>query len=112
MVDEQVEERLGRERLGAEHADAAHAPVASSSRATTGLIAVCHTTACEPSRAMVSSLSARWYRYTSRGAPSLPVPVTQVPAHVRPRMRSPSAGGVGQAGGDDVARRHLACRAP
>ena len=37
-----------------------HVPLASSSRAITGLMAVCQTTAWLPSRAMVSSLSARW----------------------------------------------------
>ena len=38
------------------------APFASSSSATTGLIAVCHTTACAWSRPHVSSLSTTWYR--------------------------------------------------
>ena len=37
-------------------------PVASSSSATTGLIAVCQTTACEPSSRIVTSLSTTWYR--------------------------------------------------
>ena len=44
---------------------------------------------------MVHSLSTIWYRYDSRGAPSSPRPLTKVPAHVRPRMRSPSSAGFG-----------------
>ena len=39
--------------------------------------------------------SATWYTYTERGVPSMPVPRTHVPAHVRPRMRSPSVAGSG-----------------
>ena len=36
-----------------------------------------------------------WYTYTSRGSPSLPMPFTQVPAHVRPCILSPSSAGSG-----------------
>ena len=71
------------------------APVATSSRATTGLTAVCHTTAWEPYSRIDHSLSTTWYRYTSRGAPSLPCPYP-VPAHVLPCMRSPSVAGSGR----------------
>ncbi len=72
-------------------------PLASSSRAITGLIAVCQTTAWAPSRPHVSSLSTTWWRYTSRGEPSVPVPVTHVPAHVLPVIRSPRLIGSGSA---------------
>ncbi len=37
-----------------------HAPDASSSRATTGFMAVCHTTAWAPYSAIVHSLSDTW----------------------------------------------------
>ena len=57
---EQVEERPGRQRLGPEHAGPRQAPVASSSRATTGLTAVCQTTACEPYSRIDHSLSTTW----------------------------------------------------
>ena len=56
---------------------------------------------------MDHSLSTTWYRYTSRGAPSVPVPVTHVPAHVLPRHPVAERRRVGQAGGDHVARRDL-----
>ena len=52
----------GRDRPGPSTPDPCHVPAASSSSAITGLIAVCHTTACAPWRAMVSALSDRWYR--------------------------------------------------
>src|SRR5690606_12968008 len=71
------------------------APVASSSSATTGLTAVCHTTAWHPYSLIDHWLSTTWYRYTSRGAPSL-VPRTQVPAQVLPCMRSPRVAGSGR----------------
>src|ERR1700752_1116291 len=74
------------------------APESMSSSATTGLTAVCQTTACEPYSAIVCALSATWYRYTSRGAPSFPVPVTHVPAQVRPDIWSPSVAGSGRQG--------------
>src|ERR1022692_1119783 len=45
---------------------------------------------------MDQALSTTWYRYTSRGAPSLPVPVTQVPAQVSPVILSPSPAGSGR----------------
>ena len=82
-------------------------PSASSSRATTGLIAVCQTTACEPYSAIDQALSTTWYRYTSRGLPSLPVPVTQVPGAGLAVHAVAQAGRVRQARGDDVARRDL-----
>ena len=66
------------------------APESISSSATTGLTAVCQTTAWEPYSAIDQALSTTWYRYTSRGAPSVPVPVTQVPAQVSPRIRRPA----------------------
>src|SRR5215472_4586422 len=72
------------------------APESSSSSATTGLTAVCQTTACEPYSAIDQALSTTWYRYTSRGPPSVPVPVTHVPAQVRPLMRSPRPAGSGR----------------
>src|SRR6266567_5913805 len=72
------------------------APESISSSATTGLTAVCQTTACDPYSAIDQALSTTWYRYTSRGAPSLPVPVTQVPAQVRPVILAPSPAGSGR----------------
>src|SRR6202050_5540117 len=72
------------------------APESISSSATTGLTAVCQTTAWEPYSAIDQALSTTWYRYTSRGAPSFPVPVTQVPAQVRPLILSPSVAGSGR----------------
>ena len=39
-----------------------HAPAATSSSATTGLTAVCHTTACEPYSAIDQALSTTWWR--------------------------------------------------
>src|SRR5438552_13920039 len=71
------------------------APAASSSSATTGLTAVCHTTAWDPYSAIDQALSTTWYRYVRRGRPSLPVPVTNVPAQVLPDIRSPSPAGSG-----------------
>src|SRR5499433_1395869 len=62
----------------------------------TGLTAVCQTTACEPYSAIDHALSTTLNRYTSRGAPSVPVPVTQVPAQVRPVILSPSVAGSGR----------------
>ena len=73
----------------------AHVPAASSSSATTGLIAVCHTTACASWRAMVSRVVGQVVEVHLAGRPSIPVPVTQVPAQVRPCMRSPSVAGSG-----------------
>ena len=108
VVDEQVEERRGRERLGTEHAGAGPRAARRAARGrSTGLMAVCHTTAWLPSRAIVSSLSARWYRYTSRG-----LPVLAGAGHPRAGARAAAhpvaeGGRVGEAGGDDVARRHL-----
>src|ERR1700683_1814994 len=72
------------------------APESISSSATTGLTAVCQTTAWEPYSAIDQALSTTWYRYTSRAAPSFPVPVTQVPAQVRPLILSPSVAGSGR----------------
>src|ERR1700691_333488 len=74
----------------------AQAPASISSSATTGLTAVCQTTACEPYSAIDQALSTTWYRYTSRGAPVRPVPVTQVPAQVRPLILSPRVAGSGR----------------
>src|ERR1022692_2845925 len=45
---------------------------------------------------MDQALSTTWYRYSSRGAPSLPVPVTQVPAQVSPDILAPSPAGSGR----------------
>src|SRR5882757_5684754 len=45
---------------------------------------------------MDHSLSTTWYRYTERGDPETPIPRTQVPAHVFPRMRGPSEAGSGK----------------
>src|SRR3954447_5423789 len=73
-----------------------HVPAASSSRATTGLTAVCHTTHWWPYSRIDHSLSTTWWRYVERGRPSLPVPVTCSPAHVLPRIRSPSVAGSGR----------------
>src|SRR3984885_7632282 len=72
------------------------APESISSSATTGLTAVCQTTAWEPYSAIDQALSTTWYRYTSRRAPSFPVPVTQVPAQVSPLILSPSVAGSGR----------------
>ena len=66
-----------------------HTPAAMSSSASTGLRAACHTTACESYSDIDHSLSTGWYRNTSRGAPSLPTPLTRVPAHVTPCIRCP-----------------------
>src|SRR6478609_3535098 len=71
-------------------------PFATRSRATTGLTAVCQTTAWEPYSSIVCSLSTTWYRYVDGGWPSLPVPVTQVPAQVLPVILSPSVAGSGR----------------
>ena len=84
------------ERLGAEHSGARPSARGSSSSASTGLTAVCQTTAWEPYSAIDQSLSTTWYRYTSRGDPSVPVPRTQVPAQVSPCMRSPIPAGSGR----------------
>src|SRR5690606_39741963 len=70
-------------------------PAASSSSATTGLTAVCHTTHCAPYSAIDHALSTTWYRHVARGAPSAPVPVTSTPAHVLPVMRGPIVAGSG-----------------
>src|SRR4051794_38332258 len=61
----------------------------------TGLIAVCQTTHWWPYSCIVHSLSTTWYRYVDRGAPSLPVPVTQRPAQVLPFIRGPTVAGSG-----------------
>ena len=75
-VGDELEERARRERLGTEDARRPPTrPIASSSSASTGLSAACHTTAWEPYSDMDHSLSTTWYRYTSRGAPSRRRPV-------------------------------------
>jgi hypothetical protein len=47
--------------------DPVQAPESISSSATTGLTAVCQTTAWEPYSAIDHALSTTWYKYTSRG---------------------------------------------
>ncbi len=60
-VSEQIEERPGREGLRTERAPTPdQAPDAMSSRARTGLMAVCQTTAWEPYSDMHQSLSTTW----------------------------------------------------
>ena len=86
-----------------------HAPVASSSSATTGLTAVCHTTAWLPYSRIVSALSATWYRYTSRGWPSYgalhPRAGARAAVHQVAELRR-----VRQHRGEHVAGRHLDAR--
>src|SRR5689334_17581150 len=72
-----------------------HTPAASSSSATTGLTAVCQTTACDPYSFIDHSLSTTWQRYTDAGTPSVSRPVTSVPAQVAPVIRLPSVAGSG-----------------
>ena len=97
LLAEQLEERLGRERLGAEHAgalpDARVEQLERDDRVDRRL----------PDDRLASVLAHRRLvvddvvEVGRAGLPSLPVPVTQVPAHVRPLIRSPSVAGSGSA---------------
>ncbi len=109
VVGQQVEERLGREApRGRARPRRSTRPASSSSRATAG------PDGGLPHDGLAAVVAPSSARCRPRGtgtpraaAPSGPRPVTHVPAHVLPVMRSPRVTGSGRAGRHHVARADL-----